>query len=176
MFTLQLLLPSISAHRTARAGKWSAEQKCYLPTCSAQLLNYSLNRHTEYDIYMKNTSFNSLMWGLLRLAHLQTTKSTVCVNYDYATIHNTAVVQFCSNKSAKFPGKSWHITEQWKWNFFVLAQVFYTDCIVLMMRRLSCSSTLPTNQRLLIFEPESCEQVLPLLPHEAASRNSPEHY
>ena len=42
----------------------------------------------------------------------QTTKSIVCVNYDYATIRNAAVVQFCSNKSAKFPGKLWHITEQ----------------------------------------------------------------
>ena len=42
----------------------------------------------------------------------QTTKSTVCVNYDYATIRNTAVVQFCGNKSAKFPGKLRHITEQ----------------------------------------------------------------
>ena len=42
----------------------------------------------------------------------QTTKSTVCVNYDYATGYNTAVIQFCGNKSAKFPGKSWHITEQ----------------------------------------------------------------
>ena len=42
----------------------------------------------------------------------QTTKSTLCVNYDYATIRNTAVVQFCGNKSAKFPGKLRHITEQ----------------------------------------------------------------
>ena len=44
--------------------------------------------------------------------HKQTTKSTVCVNYDYATGYNTAVIQFCGNKSAKFLGKSWHITEQ----------------------------------------------------------------
>ena len=48
----------------------------------------------------------------------QTTKSTVCVNYDYATGYNTAVIQFCGNKSAKFPGKSWHITEQ----FYAFAQ------------------------------------------------------
>ena len=42
----------------------------------------------------------------------QTTKSTVCVNNDYTTGCNAAVIQFCGNKSAKFPGKSWHITEQ----------------------------------------------------------------
>ena len=35
----------------------------------------------------------------------KTTKSAVCVNYDYATGFNTAVIQF-----------SWHITEQF-YNF-----------------------------------------------------------
>ena len=34
------------------------------------------------------------------------------VNYDYATVCNTAVVQFCGKKYAKFLEKSWHITEQ----------------------------------------------------------------
>ena len=34
------------------------------------------------------------------------------VNYDYATVRNTAVVQFCGKKYAKFLGKSRHITEQ----------------------------------------------------------------
>ena len=42
----------------------------------------------------------------------QTTKNTVCANYDYATDCNTAVVQFFGNKSMKFPGKLRHMTEQ----------------------------------------------------------------
>ena len=39
-------------------------------------------------------------------------KSNVATNYDYATVCNTAVVQFCGKKYAKFLEKSWHITEQ----------------------------------------------------------------
>ena len=47
----------------------------------------------------------------------QLRKSVVCVNYDYATGYNatgynTAVIQFCSNKSTKYLRKSWHIIEQ----------------------------------------------------------------
>ena len=44
----------------------------------AVALNCSLNRHTEYvrqinnNIYMKIASFNSLVWGLLRLAPITT--------------------------------------------------------------------------------------------------------
>ena len=72
------------------------------------------------DIYImiiyEKSQLNRLVWGLLMFAQIhnynQTTKSTVCVNNDYATGCNTAVVQFSSNKSAKFPGKSWHITDQ----------------------------------------------------------------
>ena len=38
----------------------------------------------------------------------QTTNSTVC---DYATVSNTAVVQFCCNKFVKLSEKSWDTTE-----------------------------------------------------------------
>ena len=59
----------------------------------------------------------SLLYSLFYLQnqvnnYKQTTKSAVCVNHDYTTGYNTAVIQFCGNKSAKFLGKSWHITEQ----------------------------------------------------------------
>ena len=59
-------------------------------------------------------SLSHLLFYLQNLFNIykQTSKSAVCVNDDYATGYNTAVVQFCSNKSAKFPGKSWHITER----------------------------------------------------------------
>ena len=65
-------------------------------------------------VYTQTLAFlYSLFYLQIRInKYKQTTKSTVCVNYDYATIRNTAAVQFCSNKSAKFLGKLQHITEQ----------------------------------------------------------------
>ena len=65
-------------------------------------------------VYTQTLAFSySLFYLQIRINNYkQTTKSTVCVNYDYATIRNTAVVQFCGNKSAKFPGKLRHITKQ----------------------------------------------------------------
>ena len=59
---------------------------------------------------------------------------------------------------------------------YLLAQVrLSADRNVLMLRRLSCSSTLPifvakTKDGWLIFEPKSCEEALPLPTHEAANR------
>ena len=68
----------------------------------------------ELSVYTQTSAFSYSLFYLQNQIsnYKQTTKSTVCVNYDYATGCNTAVFQFCSNKSAKFPGKSWHITEQ----------------------------------------------------------------
>ena len=65
------------------------------------------------SVYTQTLAFSySLFYFQNWIKYKQTTKSTVCVNYDYATIRNTAAVQFCGNKSAKFPGKLRHITEQ----------------------------------------------------------------
>ena len=68
----------------------------------------------QHSVYTQTLAFSySLFYLQNRINNYkQTTKSTVCVNYDYATIRITAVVQFCGNKSAKFPGKLRHITEQ----------------------------------------------------------------
>ena len=55
--------------------------------------------------------------SLFYLHNQITTKSTVCVNYDYTTGCNTAVIQFSSKKSAKFPGKSWHTTTEQIYDF-----------------------------------------------------------
>ena len=65
-------------------------------------------------VYTQTSAFSYSLFYLHNQInnYKQTTKSTVCVNCDYATGYNTAVIQFCSNKFVKFLGKSWHITEQ----------------------------------------------------------------
>ena len=67
-----------------------------------------------FPVYTQTSVFSYSLFYLQNQInnYKQTTKSTVCVNYDYTTGCNTAVIQFCGKKSAKFPGKSWHITEQ----------------------------------------------------------------
>ena len=88
---------TLRANNVARQTPPSAPPNIICCTVYTQTLAFS------YSLFYLQNRINN---------YKQTTTSTVCVNYDYVTIRNTAAVQFCGNKSAKFPGKLRHITEQ----------------------------------------------------------------
>ena len=73
----------------------------------------TIKHHMHYPIFMACTGAASLNTGKLP-GHFsyKWPGYEASVNYDYATVRNTAVVQFCGKKYAKFLGKCWHVTEQ----------------------------------------------------------------